>query len=133
LLRQVSGGRLGQREKPPEIITLAMPWQDTASWERGDDWRTRGANLDSDEAFAVDYCICRRCRRGWVEQPHTLPPYKRCGLASAGLAQLRTAYPGFAWHTLGGHERDARPFWNAVGEGIPGGYRQAKLCDHVEA
>lgn len=131
LLRKVSGGRLGRRRRPPEVTTLTTPWQDTASWERSDDWRTRSANLDGDEAFGVDYCVCRRCQRAWVEQPHTLPAYRRCGLASAALAQLRAEHPGFAWHTLGGHEHDARSFWNAAGEGIPGSYRQAALCKHV--
>ena len=132
LLRHLSGGRRGKRKGPPEIITLATPWQDTASWDRGDDWRTRSANLDGDEAFGVDYCVCRRCRLGWVEQPHTLPQYKRCGLASAALAQLRAEHPGYTWHTAGGHERDARPFWDAAGQGVSGGYRQARLCEHVE-
>ena len=75
------------------------------------------------------------CRR--LPAPRPLygrsPPYKRCGLASAALAQLRAEHPGFAWHTLGGHERDARPFWNAVGDGVPGSYLQAKLCERVAA
>jgi hypothetical protein len=80
--------------------------------------------------FAVDYLICRRCWLGWVEQPHTDPQYQRCGLASAGLAALRADHPGLSWHTLGGHFSDSRPFWTAVGPGVPGGSQQRQFCAH---
>jgi hypothetical protein len=85
---------------------------DTVSNERIG-WRMRAANLrnhDPDDApirdefvFEVDYQLCHQCRIVWVEQPHTLPAYRRRGLAAAGLAALRTENPGFTWHTLGGH------------------------------
>jgi hypothetical protein len=81
--------------------------------------------------FAVDYQICRRCRRGWVEQPYTVERYQRCGLASAGLAALRADHPGLSWHTLGGHRHASRPFWAAAGTGVPGGYQQRDVCAHV--
>ena len=83
--------------------------------------------------FAVDYEVCRRCRLGWVEQPFTTPEYQRCGLASAGLAALRAEHPGLAWHTLGGHYRESRPFWAAVGADIEGGYQQREVCQHVSS
>jgi hypothetical protein len=92
----------------------------------------RAANLGDDFAFAVDYRICRRCRLAWVEQPYTDPRYQRCGLGAAGLAALRVENPGLSWHTLGGHFRESRPFWAAVGTGVPGGYRQRPLCPHVD-
>lgn len=130
-LRRISHGRLG-RGAPP-VVHLDSPWQDTLSFERGSDgWRARIANLNGDEAFGVDYRICRRCRSGWVEQPFTYPPYQRCGLASAALAQLRAEHPGHSWHTLGGHEHDARAFWDEVGATVPGGYRQHRLCPHLD-
>jgi hypothetical protein len=34
---------------------------------------------------------------------------------------------------LGGHAYDAHPFWDTVGKGTTGGYRQAELCEHLEA
>ncbi|MFI0451932.1 hypothetical protein [Actinomadura sp. 6N118] len=132
ILRWVSRGRLGRRRGWPVVPVLETPWQDTVSAERPG-WRERAARLEGEVefAFAVDYQICRRCCMGWVEQPYTLPEYQRCGLASAGLAALRQEYPGLAWHTLGGHFVDSRPFWDAVGGGVPGGYRQHALCRHV--
>ncbi|TYC08757.1 hypothetical protein FXF65_38195 [Actinomadura syzygii] len=81
--------------------------------------------------FAVDYQVCRRCQRGWVEQPYTLLEYQRCGLASAGLAALRQEQPGLAWHTLGGHFAESKAFWDVVGVGVPGGYRQHPPCAHI--
>jgi hypothetical protein len=107
-----------QSATPTREREMRAPWQDTISAERIG-WRQRAANLDGDFAFAVDNQVCRRCRLGWVEQPHTLPQYQRCGLASAGLAALRAEYPGLAWHTLGGHFTDLRAFWAAVGAGAP--------------
>ncbi len=60
-----------------------------------------------------------------MESPYTVPQYQRCGLASAALAALRREHPDLAWHTLGGHFADSRPFWAAMGSGVPGGYQQA--------
>lgn len=130
LVQWLSRGRLGRRTGWPRVPHLPTPWQDTISAERAG-WRQRAATLDGDFAFAVDYEICRRCRLGWVEQPHTLPRYQRCGLAAAGLAALRAEYPGLGWHTLGGHFQDSRPFWAKVGAGVPGGYQQRGVCPHV--
>jgi hypothetical protein len=59
-----------------------MPWQDTISTERVG-WRQRAANLDGVFAFAVDYQVCLAGWVGW-SNPHTLPRYRRCGLAAAG-------------------------------------------------
>jgi hypothetical protein len=129
-LQWISRGRLGQRHGWPVIPQLGTPWQDTISAERHG-WRQRAANLNGQFVFAVDYQICRRCRLAWVEQPHTLPQYQRCGLASAGLAALRTENPDLAWHTLGGHFPESRPFWAAVGTDVPGGYQQRPLCPHI--
>lgn len=91
----------------------------------------RAANLNGQQAFAVDYQICRRCRLGWVEQPYTMEKYQRCGLASAGLAALRADHPSLSWHTLGSHARSSHPFWAAVGTDVPGGYEQRGGCRHV--
>ncbi|MGH3769688.1 MAG: hypothetical protein ACRDTX_31845, partial [Pseudonocardiaceae bacterium] len=66
--------------------------------------------------------LCHRCRLGWVEEPYTLPPYQRCGEC-----------PGLSWHTLGGHFRDSRAFWDAVGADVPGSYQQRPLCPHAQA
>lgn len=129
-LRWLTGGRLGRRHGWPVVPDLGTPWQDTLSPERIG-WRQRAANLRGDHAFAVDYRICRRCRRGWVEQPYTQERYRRSGLAAAGLAALRAEFPDLQWHTLGGHFADSRAFWAAVGEGVAGGYQQAPLCPHV--
>ncbi|MEV1005014.1 hypothetical protein [Nonomuraea sp. NPDC050202] len=126
----ISRGRFGRRRGWPAIPLLGTPWQDTVSAERTD-WRTRAAKLGSESAFAVDYRICRRCQLGWVEHPYTMPEYQRCGLASAALTQLRAEHPGLSWHTLGGHFRESRPFWAAVGQGVRGGYQQRELCRHV--
>jgi hypothetical protein len=94
-------------------------------------WRERAANLDDQTVFAVDYQICRLCQLGWVEQPYTDPSYQRCGLASAGLAALRTEHPELSWHTLGGHFPDSQAFWTAAGTGVSGGYEQRQLCPHI--
>lgn len=131
VLKWISAGRLGRRRGLPDVPELSAPWQDTLSDERKG-WRTRAANLRNESAFSVDYEICRRCRLGWVEQPYTLPQYQRCGLATAGLAALRTEYPGLAWHTLGGHLGESKAFWAAVGAEVPGGYQQRPLCPHVD-
>jgi hypothetical protein len=116
---------------------LGVPWQDTVSAERPG-WRQRAAYLQGfdppgEYAFEVDYQVCRRCRLGWVEQPYTLEPYQRHGLARAGMAALRNDYPGLSWHTLGGHIDGSAAFWNRIGEGVPGGYRPRDVCPHVSA
>ncbi len=129
-LRWMSRGRLGRAQGWPVVPRLATPWQDTISDERIG-WRQRAANLGGEFAFAVDYEVCRRCRLGWVEQPYTMPEYQRCGLAAAGLAALRAEHPGLAWHTLGGHFAESRPFWVAVGVDVAGRYHQRNLCQHV--
>lgn len=131
-LQWISRGKPGRPAGWPVVPQLNTPWQDTISGERAG-WRQRAANLDGEVVFAVDYQICRRCRLGWVEQPHTDPPYQRCGLAAAGLAALRAEHPGLSWHTLGGHFRDSQAFWAAVGSYVPGGYQQRDLCPHVSA
>jgi hypothetical protein len=131
-VRWITRGRFGRRHGWPVVPRLTTPWQDTISTNRIG-WRERAANLNGECAFAVDYYLCRRCRLGWVEEPYTLPRYQRCGLASAGLAALRAEHPGFSWHTLGGHFRDSRPFWAAVGADVPGGYQQRPLCPHAQA
>ena len=135
VLLWLSRGRWPRRTGWPSAPRLDTPWQDTVCRVRPG-WRTRAANLrhpdgDAGFAFAVDYQTCARCRLGWVEQPYTYPPYQRHGLARAGLAALRVEHPGLSWHTLGGHFRASRPFWDAVGIGVPGGYRQRKLCAHA--
>lgn len=61
-LRAFTCGRLGQRS-PWAVITLDTPWQDTPSTVRLG-WRERAANLSGESAFAVDYIVCDRCRRG---------------------------------------------------------------------
>jgi hypothetical protein len=66
-----------------------------------------------------------------VEQPHTLPAYRRRGLAVAGLAALRAENPGFSWHTLGGHIDGSPAFWDTIGEDVPSGYRPRGACKHV--
>lgn len=130
-LQWISGGRVGQRRGRPVVPELGTPRQDTISPERTD-WRQRAANLDGELVFAVDYRICRHCRLGWVENPHTDPEYQRCGLATAGLTELRTEYPDLAWHTLGGHLTESRDFWIAVGADVPGSYQQRSLCPHLK-
>ncbi len=131
LLRRLSRGRWGRRSGWPVIPILDTPWQDTIAAELPG-WRTRAANTGAGEfAVAVDYQVCTKCRRGWVEQPYTLPQYQRHGLARAALAALRDEHPSCTWHTLGGHLRDAQPFWAVVGAGVPGGYQQHPVCDHV--
>lgn len=132
-VRWMSRGRLGRSSGWPRSPRLPTPWQDTESTERPG-WRERAANdlsgSDDDFAFAVDYRICRRCSLGWVEQPYTRPDLQRAGLASAGLAALRSEHPQLAWHTLGGHLSDSRPFWRAVGAAVRGGYQPRALCHH---
>lgn len=132
-LRWITHGRLGSRRMWMPTPRLGTPWEDTACYER-EEWRTRSAYVDdTDEpVFEIDYRVCRRCGLGWVELPFTLPSYQRRGLAVAGLAALRAEHPGVSWHTLGGHERDARPFWNAAGQGVPGGYQQRDVCSHID-
>ncbi|MEU4227854.1 hypothetical protein AB0F17_26500 [Nonomuraea sp. NPDC026600] len=130
LLRRIRRGRFGRRHGWPATPLADPPWQDTVSAERSGG-RTRTATQRSEHAFAVDYHLCRRCRLGWVEHPYTMPEYQRCALAGAALAQLRAEHPGLSWHTLGGHFRESRPFWAAVGEDVPGGYQQCKVCPHM--
>jgi hypothetical protein len=79
-LKWMTRGRFGRRHGWPVIPRLGAPWQDTISADRAG-WRQRGAYLDGQEVFAVDYQICRRYFLGWVEQPYTEPRYQRCGLA----------------------------------------------------
>jgi hypothetical protein len=132
VLLRISRGRLGARRGWPVVPLLGTPWQDTISGERPG-WRTRAANLDDHSfVFAVDYRVCGICRIGWVEQPYTNPRFQRCGLAGAGLVALRLEHPGLSWHTLGGHFRESRPFWAAVGAEVPGGYQQRRVCQHVK-
>ncbi|MGW1027801.1 hypothetical protein ACWD4J_29620 [Streptomyces sp. NPDC002577] len=131
MLRRISRGRLGQQAGWPQVPSLDTPWQDTISPIRTG-WRHRAAKLHSEVVFGVDYKICRRCRLGWVEEPHTDPQYQRCGLAKAGLAALRADHPKLAWHTLGGHFVSAQAFWEVAGAGVPGGYQQRDLCRHTE-
>ncbi|WP_078651233.1 hypothetical protein [Streptomyces xylophagus] len=131
-LRVLSGGRCGRQPGGWTVIRLDAPWQDTPSSERPG-WRERAANLDGDVAFAVDYLVCARCGFAWVEWPYTMGKYQRCGLAAAGLEALRLEYPGLSWHTLGAHFRDSRPFWTAVGAGVPGVYQQRETCSHAPA
>jgi hypothetical protein len=128
-LMWLSRGSHGQRRDWPVILTLGTPWQDNPSI-RGIRWRARAAYLEGEPVFGVDYQICRYCRAGWVEEPHTVDHYKRCGLAAAGLAALRAEHPGFTWHTLGNHFPDSEQFWLAVGVGVPGGYQRRELCVH---
>ncbi|MFI6031872.1 hypothetical protein [Amycolatopsis magusensis] len=116
----------------PEHVTLDAPWQDTASPERPG-WRERAANLDGQQIFAVDYLTCAPCGIGWVEQPATEPDYRRCGLARAALAAVRTEHPGLTWHTLGRHLSDSRAFWIAIGTDVPGSYTPRRLCHHAHA
>ena len=104
-------------------------WRDSWSRERPG-WRERAAYLGGNEVFSVDFQVCRRCRLGWVEQPSTVAKYRRCGLATAALAALRSEHPGIEWHTLGGHLADSVPFWLSAGAGIPGGYTQRDPCPH---
>ncbi|MFD9965025.1 hypothetical protein [Amycolatopsis sp. NPDC058986] len=127
----VGGTRIRRRTGWPASAPMLsdQPWQDRPSWER-EGWRERVAFLEGEEVFGVDYVICGRCRCGWVEQPSTQEPYRGCGLARAGLAALRAENPGLAWYTLGGHLRDARPFWAAISADVPGGYRPQPLCGH---
>jgi hypothetical protein len=108
----------------------ATSWRDFWSQERRG-WRERAAYLGGNEVFRVDYRVCRRCRLGWVEQPSTVPEYRRCGLAAAALAALRAEHGGIGWHTLGGHLAESVPFWVAAGAGIPGGYTQRGSCPHL--
>ncbi|MFF4265794.1 hypothetical protein [Streptomyces virginiae] len=112
-------------------MELDTPWQDAPSPLRSG-WRERVANLDGECVFSVDYRVCSQCRLAWVEEPYTVPEYQGCGLASAGLTALRDEYGDVSWHTLGGHLRDAKAFWIAVGSGVPGGYRKHELCPHVD-
>ena len=133
-------GRWPRRHGWPVVPRLGTPWQDTVSNERIG-WRMRAANLRAfdvgdasvrDEfVFEGDYQLCHRCRIGWVEQPHTLGPYRRCGLAAAGMAALRTENPGFTWHTLSGHIHGSPAFWDTIGADVPGGYRPRDVCEHV--
>jgi hypothetical protein len=114
------------------VPTLDTPWQDTVSGVRHD-WRRRAAFLNGAFPFSVDYRICRQCRLGWLEEPHTLKTFRRCGLARAALAALRSEHTGLAWHTMGGHYRSSQEFWAAVGTNVAGGYQQRALCPHVTA
>lgn len=113
--------------------TPPKPWVDRPAghYERTG-WRIRAGYVRSKLAFEVEYVVCHSCEIGWVESPLSYEGYKRCGLASAALRSLREAYPGFEWHTGGGHFREAEPFWDAVGVDVPGGYARQERCLHVE-
>jgi hypothetical protein len=119
-LRWVSRGRFGRERGWPVIPDLGTPWQDTVSAERPG-FRQRAAYLHGDHVFGMDYHTCRRCGLGWVEQPYTEEPFRRCGVAAAALAALRAEYPGLSWHTLGGHFQNR----NHSGPMPPGEYPAA--------
>jgi hypothetical protein len=132
LIYRLSGGRLYRRYRSLNYrLPEGAPWTDTPSYNRRT-WRTRAAYSTDAFAFAVDYQICRACGLGWVEEPYTETEFQRSGLARTALAVLRSDYPGLSWHTLGGHFREAEPFWEAVGAEVPGGYRQRRPCPHIE-
>jgi hypothetical protein len=126
-------GRIDKRARynTTQLPVLDSPWQDTPSG-RYFGWRCRQANLNGEEAFVVAYVVCPHCKIGWVDKPYTVKTYQRRGLAAAGLAALRCEHPGLVWHTGSGHMYDAKAFWIAVGEEVPGSYRQRDLCEHVE-
>jgi hypothetical protein len=69
--------------------------------------------------------------RCWVDKPYTAEEYQRHGLATAALLALRTENPGFEWYAGSGYLTDSRPFWRAVGDGVPGEYRPRSLCEHL--
>lgn len=86
-----AAGEPGQTGQPSGLGRCphpGEPWQDNAT-DRGLRWRERAAYLSRQRVFRVDYLVCRRCRLGWVEDPATEDGYERCGLAAAGLTQLR--------------------------------------------
>jgi hypothetical protein len=109
----------------PESINT--PWTDLASTTYPG-WRVRAAWLGTEEIFEVDYRICQVCQSGWVNQPWTEDQFRRLGLARAGLAALRYEFPKLSWYTSSGHM--VKEFWDAVGEGVAGGYRQRLECSH---
>jgi len=94
-------------------------------------WRDRSAYLYGEYLFGVDHRVCIRCGLGWVEQPYTLEPFRRCALAAAALGALRAEHPGLTWHTLGGQFQRSEAFWIAAGRGVTGGYQQRDLCPHL--
>lgn len=108
-------------------VTPPKPWVDrpAGAYERTG-WRIRAGYIRSKLAFEVEYVVCDLCEIGWVESPLSNEGYKRCGLASAALRSLRRAYPGFEWHTGGGHFPESEPFWNSVAVEVPGGYTRRK-------
>jgi hypothetical protein len=131
VLNWLSKGRLGHAQWHPEVAEgLSTPWRDTPAYGRPQ-WRERAAYLGEEEVFAVDYIVCARCSTGWVEAPYTHDDYTRCGLATAGLAAIRSDYPQFTWHTAGGHFRDSEAFWSANGHDVPGAYEQRPRCAHL--
>ncbi|MCA2218042.1 hypothetical protein [Jidongwangia harbinensis] len=125
-------GRIDQRPRYNviQLPTLPTPWQDTDSG-RHFGWRYRQANLYGELAFVVEYIICPHCGIGWADRPYTVQEFQRNGLAAAGLEALRAEHPAVAWYTGSGHMNDAKAFWAAVGDGVPGGYRPGDLCRHV--
>jgi hypothetical protein len=140
---RIRGGDPGARSVPERLKSrvwdvldnLLKCRQPTVGWldawsDNRPSWRVRAAYLHDDEIFGVDYNTCHRCRLAWVEEPATPEPYRRCGLANAALAALRTENPGLQWHTLGGHLSDAVPFWEAAAAGVPGGYTKHPICPH---
>lgn len=109
-------------------------WEDSASCERPG-WTARSAYVagSTEPVFEVDVEVCTDCGIGWVEQPYTPPPFQRHGLATAGLASLRRDHPeAKSWHTLGDHLSDSDRLWAAAGAGMPGGYQQRDLCEHLD-
>ncbi|MGR6318807.1 hypothetical protein Q2K19_31965 [Micromonospora soli] len=132
-LYHLTRGRVDRRPRYSvgQLPTLETPWQDTVSG-RYFGWRCRGANLDGRFAFVVEYIVCRTCQAAWVDKPYTAEEYQRKGLASTGLRALREENPGLRWFTGSGHVRDARAFWVSVGMGVPGGYEERELCEHID-
>jgi hypothetical protein len=129
VLMRLSGGRLRPRKR---VEPGSDGWHDTASFEHRT-WRTRAAYLRGAEVFGVDYVVCAVCRLGYVDNPYTVDTLQRCGLASAGLAAVRSDNPGIAWHTYSGHLGfEAEGFWSAIGKTVPGGYIHRALCEHIE-
>jgi hypothetical protein len=129
-LHTISRCKVPRRQRWRPAPRMSAPWQDVPSFER-DSWRERVAFDENDVVFSVVYRVCRPCRLAWAEYPYTDPRYRRAGLAAGALAALRAEHTSLSWHTLGGHGRDSRQFWERVGETVPGAYRQRERCIHI--